>query len=176
MLLSRVYDYTNLFLFSFFFLMHIEKVKFRLCPTIDEAKWQIWASSKDEKCFLPREISLRLPFRDEACFEYLYRKEYRDERCRLKFLRTMTRLFRELWSSLMIPETWIVFHTCKFLLPRARFFKPCLSRFASGTSCCDKMCLRRGNSSSTITLHTNISPFFLIVTFYLLGSKLFICR
>lgn len=167
-LLSRVYDYINLFLFSFFNAYQ----KLSEISTLSNDRRSVLKSEVinlsffDKKCFLPHEISLCLPFRDEKCFEYLYRGEKSIEMSIVIdwnfVLRTMTRLFRELRhvSSLIMPETWIVFHACKFLLPRARLFKPCLSRFASGTSCCDKMCLRRGNSSSTITLHTNISSFF----------------
>lgn len=167
-LLSRVYDYINLFLFSFFnAYQKLSEISTLSNDRRSELKSEVInLSFFDKKCFLPHEISLCLPFRDEECFEYLYRGEKSIEMSIVIdwnfVLRTMTRLFRELRhvSSLIMPEMWIVFHACKFLLPRARLFKPCLSRFASGTSCCDKMCLRRGNSSSTITLHTNISSFF----------------
>lgn len=159
-LLSRVYDYINLFLFSFFnAYQKLSEISTLSNDRRSELKSEVInLSFFDKKCFLPHEISLCLPFRDEECFEYLYRGEKSIEMSIVIdwnfVLRTMTRLFRELRhvSSLIMPETWIVFHACKFLLPRARLFKPCLSRFASGTSCCDKMCLRRGNSSSTITL------------------------
>lgn len=155
--------------FPFFFFQRIPKSEISTLSNDRRSELKsevINLSFFDKKCFLPHEISLCLPFRDEECFEYLYRGEKSIEMSIVIdwnfVLRTMTRLFRELRhvSSLIMPETWIVFHACKFLLPRARLFKPCLSRFASGTSCCDKMCLRRGNSSSTITLHTNISSFF----------------